>query len=531
MKPLALLSRTLAAPLALTLLSTTIPQLSTAFAQGTAFTYQGRLDSSGTPASGSYDLRFTIYDASGGGGFVAGPLTNAPTSVSNGLFTVTLDFGNQFPGADRWLEIGARTNGGGAFATLSPRQKLTPTPYAIMASSASNLLGTLPAGQLSGSVLNGQLANNSIAVLPGTGLSGGGTVALGDSTTLNNAGVLSVTGNADITAFPTFGAVTLGDTATDANTPSRIVKRDGNGDFSAGTITLNTNLNLPATTATAGIVYLGGQTVLHDYGVGNFFVGPGAGNLTMSGVDNTGVGASALGNNTTGNYNTASGLQALFANDTGSFNTANGFDALLANTSGSFNTANGFDALLFNKSGSNNTANGSQALFHNTDGDDNIANGFQALYNNTDGSDNIANGFQALYNNTSGYENTAIGFQALFQNTSGGGNIAIGSLALYSTTNGYNNIAGGFQALFSNKAGSDNIAIGYKALQNHKIGVGNLAYGTRALQSITTNSQNTAIGFESLRHNASGQNNIALGSAAGSGIERGDNNIYIGNIG
>ena len=30
---------------------------------GTAFTYQGRLNSTGQPANGHYDLRFTLYDA------------------------------------------------------------------------------------------------------------------------------------------------------------------------------------------------------------------------------------------------------------------------------------------------------------------------------------------------------------------------------------------------------------------------------------------------------------------------------------
>ena len=50
--------------------------------------------------------------------------------VSNGLFTTTLDFGLA-PVGDCWLEIGVRTNGDGAFATLSPRQHLTPAPRAI----------------------------------------------------------------------------------------------------------------------------------------------------------------------------------------------------------------------------------------------------------------------------------------------------------------------------------------------------------------------------------------------------------------
>ena len=51
----------------------------------------------------------------------AAPITNAPTGVSNGLFSVTLNLGaGVFAGPARWLEIGARTNGSAAsYATLS----------------------------------------------------------------------------------------------------------------------------------------------------------------------------------------------------------------------------------------------------------------------------------------------------------------------------------------------------------------------------------------------------------------------------
>jgi hypothetical protein len=34
-----------------------------ALAQGTAFTYQGRLNVSGSPANASYDFQFALYDA------------------------------------------------------------------------------------------------------------------------------------------------------------------------------------------------------------------------------------------------------------------------------------------------------------------------------------------------------------------------------------------------------------------------------------------------------------------------------------
>jgi len=145
--------------LAATLATLNAP-LSTAHAQGTAFTYQGRLNSGGGLANGSYDLAFKIYDTNQPAGMlIAGPLTYSDVAVSNGLFTVMLDFGaDAFTGNARWLEIAVRTNGAGSFTLLSPRQQITPTPYAIMAASASNLLGALPTAQLTGTIPAGQLS-------------------------------------------------------------------------------------------------------------------------------------------------------------------------------------------------------------------------------------------------------------------------------------------------------------------------------------------------------------------------------------
>ena len=86
------------------LLSAVSNQLSI-FAQGTAFTYQGRLSDGANPASGFYDLRFTIYDSTNNPGtIISGPVTNSAASVSAGLFTVLLDFGTGvFSGAPRWI--------------------------------------------------------------------------------------------------------------------------------------------------------------------------------------------------------------------------------------------------------------------------------------------------------------------------------------------------------------------------------------------------------------------------------------------
>ena len=101
---------------------------------GTSFTYDGSLAVGGAPANGSYSLKFTLFDAAGGGTLVGGPLTNAAVTVSNGLFSTVLDFGSgAFTGQARWLEIAVRTNGASTFTTLSPRQPLTGVPYALYA--------------------------------------------------------------------------------------------------------------------------------------------------------------------------------------------------------------------------------------------------------------------------------------------------------------------------------------------------------------------------------------------------------------
>jgi hypothetical protein len=98
---------------------------------GTAFTYQGRLTDGGNPASGSYDLRLTLFDAAAGGGTVGPVLTRDDVAVSSGLFTVSLDFGAVFTGSKRWIEVAVRPGAStGAYTPLTPRQELSPAPNA-----------------------------------------------------------------------------------------------------------------------------------------------------------------------------------------------------------------------------------------------------------------------------------------------------------------------------------------------------------------------------------------------------------------
>src|SRR5438445_692956 len=102
---------------------------------GTAFTYQGRLFDGGSPANGQYELQLALFNVLAGPGQVGRTLTNSNVAISNGLFTTGLDFGaGSFNGTAYWLEIGVRTSGSAdAFTILSPRQPLTPAPYALFA--------------------------------------------------------------------------------------------------------------------------------------------------------------------------------------------------------------------------------------------------------------------------------------------------------------------------------------------------------------------------------------------------------------
>jgi hypothetical protein len=144
-------------------------------AQTAAFTYQGRLMDGSQPANGNYDLRFTLVDAPTNGTLVSAPLTNAPLAISDGLFVVTLDFGaNVFDGLPRWLEIAVRTNGGsGPYSVLSPRQRITVTPYAGFANAAgtSAIDGGSPAGT---SAIKGSLFSSNAVTLAGLVSGNGG---------------------------------------------------------------------------------------------------------------------------------------------------------------------------------------------------------------------------------------------------------------------------------------------------------------------------------------------------------------------
>jgi hypothetical protein len=119
----------------------TVAAVNQAAPLGTAFTYNGRLTDAGNPAHGTYDFKFSLYDALTDGRQVEDTLTIPGVDVHDGYFQVKLDFGNTYQGIALWLEIEVAPSRSGTYTPLSPRQELTPTPYAIHASTAGAVAG------------------------------------------------------------------------------------------------------------------------------------------------------------------------------------------------------------------------------------------------------------------------------------------------------------------------------------------------------------------------------------------------------
>ncbi len=105
--------------------------LSPQAAVGTAFTYQGYLTTANAPVEGSCDLQFSLWNDAVAGTQSGSTLDQPAIPVSEGRFTVQLDFGNVFDGAAYWLQVAVRCPAGtGSYTALTPRQRLTAAPYA-----------------------------------------------------------------------------------------------------------------------------------------------------------------------------------------------------------------------------------------------------------------------------------------------------------------------------------------------------------------------------------------------------------------
>ena len=293
---------------------------SVARAQGTAFTYQGRLNSGGLPANGLYHYQFKLYAYPLGNTQVgSGYLTNA-IPVTNGLFVTTIDFGaGIFIGGTNWLEIEVRTNGATSYTLLSPLQGVTPTPNAIFATTAANVSGTIPAAQLGGTILN--LSLPASPKFSGTVNAGSFS---GDGANLTNVNAAWLNGKAATNFWETGGNARTSPAAGDFvgtadNQPlevrannSRVLRFEpDSSNHGAPNVIAGASVNFVAagiygaTIGGGGATNVSGQTVPNGISANFSSIGGGCGNTVSSSADDSVIGG-GVGNSISTNSSVSS---------------------------------------------------------------------------------------------------------------------------------------------------------------------------------------------------------------------------------
>src|SRR5437588_7710598 len=297
---------------------------STAFAQTSSFTYQGRLTDGGTAANGNYDLQFALFDSLSGGAQVGSTQTLNTVAVSNGVFTVSLDFGaNSFPGANRFLEISARPTGG-SFTLLTPRQQVTSTPYASRSANASsadtatNATNATNAATATNATQLGGIAASQYVQTNDSRLSDARPPTPGSSNYIQNTASAQASSNFNISGNGTAG-----------------------GTLSGNLVNATTQYNL------------NGSRILSNAGMDNLFAGTSAGAANTTGLANTFFGSQAGQSNTIRCCNAFFGSLAGQSNTNGDHNAFFGYNAG-QRTDGSENAFFGADAALFNITGGGN---------------------------------------------------------------------------------------------------------------------------------------------------------------------------------
>lgn len=315
-----------------------------AAAQTTAFNYQGSLNSGGTPANGNHDFEFALFDSLAGGTQLGSTLTRSNVAVSTGVFSVSLDFGSQFPGATRFLEIRVRPSGGGAFTPLAPRQPFTSSPYSIRSLNATQL---------------GGIAANEYVLTSDTRLSDARLPTAGSSFYIQNQNV----GPQPLTNFNISGSGTAAGRLTGGLVNSlngyeigfdRVLSAEGSNTsvgFSAGRVNTGTFNTYFGNNAGATLVenrfansFFGANAGASNTGNGNSFFGSSSGLDNTSGFESSFFGRFSGASNTQGHGNTFIGSYSGQSNTTGIGNVAVGYFAGSDLTTGNNNTLIGPNA-------------------------------------------------------------------------------------------------------------------------------------------------------------------------------------------
>jgi hypothetical protein len=457
-------------------------------AQTTEFTYQGRLEDDGSPAGGSFDFEFRLF-ADAAGGTALATVQRTGVAVTDGLFTVPLDFGAQFTGAARYLEVAARPAGGGAFTTIGARQPLTASPYAIR-SAASGAADALSAACTS------CVTNAHVLSLAGSKITGTVPVAAvppGSDFYIPNATAGTGTSSFNVNGSGTV-ASTLRGRVLDSDTTYRI---DGQRVLAVG-----------GPTVALGSLFLGVGAGAATTGDNNTFLGANAGAATIDGASNTFVGTWAGRQTSSGSYNVMVGSAA------GGFNTMGQGGTFVGSLSGGSNTW-----------GSDNTFVGHLTGFGTTSGDTNTYVGSRAGQLAV-GSYGVFVGYSAGYRDQAG-ANTFIGHEAGRDNETGSFNTFVGFRAGRENT-GQSNTFVGHQAGVDNRNGLGNTFVGESAGTSNTTASRNTALGVSAGSTMSTASDNTMIGASAGRFTTTGGDNTVVGSDAGLGNTTGHHNTAIG---
>lgn len=455
-------------------------------AQTSQFSYQGSLNNGGASANGNYDFEFALFDALNGGNQVGPTVSRNSVVVTNGTFSVLLDFGNTtFPGAARFLEIRVRPSGQPGITILSPRQAITSAPYSIKSSNAD--LAT-------NSTQLGGVAANQFVQTNDTRLSDARTPTAGSGDYIQNRNTTQAATNFNISGNGTVG-----------------------GTFSGNIINATTQFNLGNTrvlsTAGSSNLFVGPNAGAVNTATGNTFVGDGAGNSNTTGFSNTFVGASG-GSNTTGRENAFFGYGAGAFNTTGNYNAFFGRSAGYSNVGADYNSFFGFAAGNDNSTGSQDSFFGYRAGYNNTSGSNNSFFGNRAGDANTTASFNSFFGAFAGYGNTTGVENSFFGESAGQNNTTGDYNSYFGRNAGTASTTGYSNAFFGTSAGVSNTTGFNDSFLGRMAGRYNTTGGNNTFTGSFSGEDNTTGNSNAFFGAFAGNSNTTGSNNTILGAGA-----------------